>query len=290
MALGSLMKLTNKFWGSAALALLILAGLWYASYWLTNIQRSRDNQTNNGLSDIDFSTDRDNDGVADGYETRFYNTDPIKTDTDDDEVSDLDEILAGRDPTTVGEGAPDLLTGETAAPEANFTQQYLASLPPDWPRENILNQSKLEAFVEANKGNLLLEVKISPEVATDNVQEVATYLARISSTSNPALTPVTSNEIAAAFLAQVRQQDQTPIDTIITNLTNNLAQLKKINPPAGTTELHQKLLAATNALLINTERLRAVNDDFVGGLIGAKNIEELGTVFRDIAQDVQALK
>lgn len=46
----------------------------------------------------DYDPDSDGDGLSDGDEIRFYNTKPTRIDSDDDSVSDLQEILDGTDP------------------------------------------------------------------------------------------------------------------------------------------------------------------------------------------------
>ena len=50
------------------------------------------------------------------------------------------------------------------------------------------------------------------------------------------------------------------------------------------------MIAATTALQINSEGLLNIDQDFVGGLIAAKKIEELGGVFQEMATSVKELE
>ncbi len=51
-----------------------------------------------GLGTDPFDADTDDDGLSDGDEVNLYGTDPLDPDTDDDGLSDGDEIALGTDP------------------------------------------------------------------------------------------------------------------------------------------------------------------------------------------------
>ena len=237
--------------------------------------------------------DSDGDGVADLFETVYYKTDPNNPDTDGDGTSDLDEIVAGRDPTIAGpndESKP--ATGSRVTEAKTFTQRYLASLPDDVAKADILDQAKLEAFVEANKGALLPAITADMIVKTteEGKKAIAAYLDSISSAHNDSLKEITSADIEAAFRLQVNSQNKQPMSDLVTALTSNVTQLKALAAPAEVVETHTKLVAASQALRDNADLLSRVDQDFVGALIAAQNIEDLGTVFQQLAEQVKALE
>jgi len=235
--------------------------------------------------------DSDGDGVADLFETVYYKTDPNNSDTDGDGTSDLDEIVAGRDPTIAGpndESKP--ATGSQVTEAKTFTQRYLASLPDDVAKADILDQAKLEAFVEANKGALLPMVDTIQTTEEKGEKAVAAYLDSISSVHNDALKEITSADIEAAFRLYVNDQNKQPMTDIVAALTNNVTTLTAIAAPAEVVETHTKLVAASQALRDNADLLSRVDQDFVGALIAAQNIEDLGTVFQQLADEVKALE
>ncbi len=240
--------------------------------------------------------DTDGDGLPDIYEA-MYKTDPNQSDTDGDTVSDRAEITAGTDPTipgAAGDSTP--LTGERAlqghvAGVQTYTQQYLATLPTDAAREDILDQTRLEAFVATNRGELLPSLPPGTVQTTTDTggAAIATYLDTISSFHNKQLHQVTSESIEAAFNAQLQLKTE-PLNTIVDQLEQNINVLKTIPAPTEVADMHEKLIRATTALHTNTIALRDIDQDFVGGLIATKNIDELGVIFQEISRSIQELE
>ncbi len=238
--------------------------------------------------------DIDGDGLSATFES-FYNTDPNNSDTDGDGALDLEELQLGRDPTkpAVSEGSDKLgpITGSLVPDLGTYTQKYLASLPADIDRANILSKEQLEIFIEQERGELLPQIpdsslQINP--ATGKT-EVSAYLDSISPGHNKALRPVTNDDVETALTAQL-QLNIEPMKIVVEALEQNLGTLKALKIPAEVVDLHRTLLAATQALLSNVKLLRDIDNDFVGGLIASKNIDSLGAVFSDIALKVAALE
>lgn len=280
----------------AGITLLVLLGLWglySGGKWLIGgLDNTREKRQS--LSLAEAQKDTDGDGVADYYETTFYKSDPNKADTDGDGMSDLDEITSGRDPLVPApKDVIKPLTGaEVAGIQDSFTKKYLASLPEDVPREEILDQSRLEIFVENNRGELL--PVIPPETILTSpatgAEAVKAYLDVISASHNGQLKAVSSTDLEGGFRAQVSTGNQETLKEMVRALTDNLNILFKAQAPAEVAQLHIKLVAASTALRDNAAMLSNVNQDFVGALIAAKNIEDLGGVFQEIAQEVGALE
>jgi len=219
-------------------------------------------------------------------------------DTDGDGVSDLDEIERGTNPTVAGAGDDNVLpTGDEVGADGQvagaqtYTRRYLATLPADASREDILDQARLEAFVAVNKGELLPTLPDGTVKTTTDAgaAAIATYLDTISSTHNKQLHPITNEDIEAGFTAQL-QLNRDPLNTIVTQLEQNVKVLKTIPAPAETAVLHAKLIAATQALHANVVTVRDMDQDFVGGLIATQNIDDLGQVFQEIATSVKELE
>ena len=272
-----------------AAVVLVVFGIYWGGHKLLNIDRG---QTTPGgsLSLTDRTRDSDGDGMADLYETAFYNTDPNRVDTDGDGTSDRDEVVAGRDPLIPGPNdVSKPATGEQVAQIETYTEKYLASLPENVPREEILDQVRLEAFVEANKGPLLPPASIITSSA-EGKDVVKAYLDTVSSTHNKELGVVTSADIDAAFRLLINTQDKQPMQGIVNVLQKNVGILQKVTAPNEVSGLHEKMVAATSALQTNSEGLLNIDQDFVGGLIAAKKIEELGSVFQEMATSVMELE
>jgi hypothetical protein len=276
--------------GITAALLLILFGLYWGGKQL--LRRDRE-PLPVSLSEEERARDRDNDGIADLYEGRFYATNPTVADTDGDGTADLQEITNGRNPTVAGEN--DYVkppTGQQVATQDTYTQRYLAQLPAEVPREDILQQDRVRAFVDGQRGQLL------PPIAPDTLKSttksgktaISEYLDSISSTHNKALQAVSSADVEAAFRVLVNTSNPTPLQELVTKLEQNVVLLKAVPAPAEAAALHQKFVAASQALATNAKLLGTTNTDFVGALIGARNIEELGGVFQDIARQVKALE
>lgn len=239
-------------------------------------------------------TDTDGDGLPDSYEAQ-YQTDPARPDTDGDGVSDRDEIEQGTDPRIP---APNDVvkptTGEAVGQVAGvqtYTQQYLAALPADAAREDILDQTRLEAFIATNRHELLptLPPGAVQAAADEGKEAIQTYLDTISASHNKQLHQVTNDTLEAAFNAKL-QLNLEPLDTIVVQLEQNIKVLKTIPAPAEVADMHEKLIRATTALHSNSVALRDIDQDFVGGLIATKNIDDLGVVFQEIATSVKELE
>lgn len=276
--------------GVTTVIVLVIAGLYWGGQRLLKRDGSQTTAPAGSLSLADRTRDSDGDGMADLYETAFYNTDPNKADTDGDGMSDRDEVVAGRDPLIPGPNdASKPATGAQVTQVETFTQKYLASLPEDIPREQILDQVKIEAFVEANKGTLLPPVTITTTAAAGK-EAISTYLDSVSAAHNKELGIVTSADIEAAFRLLVNTQNRQPMEGIVNVLKKNVAILQKVAAPNEVAGLHEKMVAATSALLTNSEGLLNVDQDLVGSMIAAKKIEGLGTVFQEMANSVKELE
>lgn len=277
--------------GLTAVMLLALFGLYTGGRWLIG-GLDNNKEQRESLSLAKARQDTDGDGVADYYETTFYKTDPAKADTDGDGMDDLKEITSGRDPLVPAPNdASKPATGEqVAGVKDSYTKKYLASLPEDVAREDILNQVKLEEFVAANRGELLpvipRDIILTSEAA--GAEAVKTYLDNISAAHNNQLEAVSSTDLEGAFRVQVNTGSDELVRELARVLNNNLDVLFKVAAPVEVVPLHTKMIAATTALRDNAALLQRVNDDFAGALVGAKNIEELGGVFQEIARDVAA--
>jgi len=283
-------RLGVRFVGLTVMVLLLLLALFYGSRW--GWDKLRD-----GSSEVDqtaeLQRDSDGDGVADLYEIRYYNTDPQSPDTDGDGTSDLDEILTGRNPLTVS--VDDELkppTGRQVVEADTLTKQYLATLPTDVSRSDILNQAKLTAFVDVNKGPLLPAIDPASIVVGPGQGSVviSDYLDATSSLHDNGIVAVTSADLEAAFRLQVNSQNAAPMADLIESLDTNLSILQEMSVPAEVVDLHTRLVAASQALRDSAIMLQNIGDDFVGGLIGAQKLEELGAVFQGIAADILVLE
>lgn len=272
--------------------LLMLFGAWWGvkKYWFDPLsQRAAATPQSTG----DLEADRDGDGLSDLVEN-LYKTDPDKADTDNDTVSDGEEIRLGRNPLLaegVTAGVGDILLGSQVKDISTFTGKYLASLPEDTPREEVLSKEKLEAFVNVNKGELLPTlpaglIKTSKETGQ---AETRAYLDQVSPAQNAKLHIVSNEEIEKAWRAAYVNNQPEAINEVITKLLANARTLEAVAAPKNLVELHTKLIAASHALVNNAERLRDMNRDFVGGLIGAKNIEDLAPVFQEIEAEIDRL-
>lgn len=235
--------------------------------------------------------DTDGDELADTFEAD-YGTDPQNPDTDGDGISDLHEVAQGSNPLVAGtQDTASIPTGEEVPEVGLHTQRYLASLPEDVPREEILNRERLEAYINLNKGELLpvLPVGTVKTTAVAGKEVVEQYLHTISSSHNSSLHVITSDNIQQAFTQQLQLQPAA-MNTIVAQLQENLQLLKDAPAPAETASLHEKLIAASEALLSNTKQLQGIDNDFVGGLIASNNVQELGTVFAQITEEIRQLE
>lgn len=242
--------------------------------------------------------DADGDGLPDKYEAS-YRTDVNNSDTDGDGVSDLAEIRNGTDPSiagAVGESKPAtgedvVLSAGQVAGTSTFTQQYLATLPTDAAREDVLDKLKLEAFVNTHEGTLLPElaegtIKVTQETGKDAIER---YLNAVSASHNNDLEAVTNDDIEAALTSQL-QQDRAPLATLVVKLEHNIETLKNVPAPQEVSDVHKKLVGATQALGDSVAMLRDLDNDFVGAMIATKKIDELGGVFQEIGAQVTEME
>jgi len=235
--------------------------------------------------------DTDQDGLPDLFEN-IYRTDPSNPDSDGDGTSDLAELSAGRDPIIPG---PDDVstppTGTEILDTNTFTGKYLATLPADAAREDVLNQERLEAFVALNRGQLLPDLPEGTvkQTTDEGAEAVETYLSGISSAHNENIVNVSNDDIERGLAAQL-QLNPAQMDAVVSNLDRNASTLSSVATPAETLALHTKLIQASQALHTNVIALRQIDADFVAGLIASKNIDDLGPVFNDIAEQVTALE
>lgn len=260
---------------TTVIVLAVLFAAWWGvkKYWLTPPLDSAPASVETTAGE----QDSDGDGLPDLVEN-LYKTNPQKADTDGDLVSDGDEVTVGRDPLAV-EGA-------------TWTDKYLASLPDDTPRDQIMDQAQLTAFVAANKGQLLPTlpdglIKTSAEAGKATT---TAYLDAISPSQNEKLSAITPADIESAWKLSFQNNQPETMDSLVTKLHQNVDILQSVVAPKELLALHTKVVSAAHALTNNTELLRDTQADWVGGLIGAKNIDELGVVFQDLKAQVTQLR
>lgn len=284
--------------GLGAVVITALIGLSsWAIYW--GIAQWREQSSQNpsesrmadfGAVQSDAEVDSDSDGLPDKFEV-LYRTDSNSADSDGDGTTDLAEISSGRDPALPGPNDESRVpTGDQVINQNTYTARYLAQLPGDIERSQILDRERLASFVDANKGVLLPE--ISDEILTvseaSGKDAVQAYLDSISASHNNKLHVVSSDDIDRAFRALLNDPRQ--LETILVHLRANVDALKGTVAPREVTELHRSYVSASQALLDATHLLAGMRDDFVGGLIGAKKIEDLSPIFAQIAKEVQILE
>lgn len=234
--------------------------------------------------------DSDADGLPDIIEN-IYRTDPNNPDSDGDGTSDGDEVQQQRDPALAGPNDTINVQPESLDP-TSYTAQYFASLPEGVSQTDVANQENLTAFVEQHATPLpadlsTITITTSPNTGADAIQQ---YLETISPTHNEAVTAVSSADIEAARGDTDPQSGTEKLNTIIAQLQQNLTIFTETPVPAEATELHKKLIASTQALVENITLLKNTPQDFVGGLVGAKRIEELGPAFADIGTQIKNLE
>lgn len=281
-----------KVAGLTSIIIVLLVGLFTAGKYGLEKYQQEDTPSLAQQALLDTNrTDSDGDNLPDQFEP-IYRTDQNNPDSDGDGVSDFDEIQQGKDPAVAGtQDASRPVVGSQITNPNTVTEHYLASLPDDIPSTDILDRPRLEAFVNLNKGELLPPLPpefLRTSTATDK-PAIETYLNSISTIQNSQLRAVTNADIESAFRLQTQQQPQR-LTEISTQLQENVEILRAVEAPAEVQALHTHLLAASQSLADNVKRLQTTNTDFVNGLIGSKNIEELGPVFQDLANDVKTLE
>lgn len=239
------------------------------------------------------SIDTDNDNLPDNFET-IYKTDPANPDSDNDGTNDGEEIEQLRDPTVAAPNDalfPDSITNDLLTADT-FTNEYLNSLPKDADRSVVLSSEGISAFVTSHQDEFLPKAFAKTATSTNAAGKdaITEYLEAISATHNDKLSFVSSDDIQQAFQQSYGNKDARAIDDIMKKLETNYTTLKSITPPEEAVSLHGELLASSKSLLENVRLLQNVATDFVGALIGAKNIETLSTNFSSIAEQIAALE
>lgn len=173
-----------------------------------------------------------------------------------------------------------------------YTKKYIQSLPADSEKNEVLAPAKVEEFVNTNKEALLPElfagtVKTTSATGKDAIVK---YLDAIAPSHNPAIKPVTGEMISAALIKQQSGEDTQALVPVRASIESNLNLFKNVLAPKEAIELHTQLLQATLALMNNVTLLQNMQKDFVGGLVGQKNIADLNAVFTDVGTKIVALE
>ncbi len=173
-----------------------------------------------------------------------------------------------------------------------YTKTYIESLPKDIARDQVLEPKRLEEFVNTHKGTLLPDLpKEAVQTTTKSgKQAIQAYLDTISPVQNSGISTVTGDMITVALAKQESKEDLQALASIRASIENNLKIFQSVQAPKEAIALHTKLLQATTALLNNVKLLEEMRNDFVGGLIGQKNIADLNAVFTDIGTQFLALE
>jgi hypothetical protein len=286
------MNQTNRLGLFVVIISLVIVIATYAGYrvLLSYFQPEPFEQINSSTATETALQDTDQDGLPDEFE-ETYLTAFDNNDTDGDGTTDLAEIEAGRDPIKPGPGDEITLpTGDAVIDPTTYTGRYLATLPTNASRAQILQQDKIAAFLDFAGPPLLPDVLSSITTTKDSgVAAITAYLDAISASHNDALAMVTNEDIAAALASQLQGNTQA-MAQVQTLLEQNTSTLKAVAAPSEVQELHTKLVAASQSLLDNVVLLHNLDNDFIGGLLGSQNIDLLGPVFRDISAQVTALE
>lgn len=201
-------------------------------------------------------------------------------------------------PTPVGTVPPQLqqqISPYTESVEKSlgtYTKKYLATLPPEAARSQVLDQKTLEKFIEDNKGPLLPQlpegtIKTSTSSGKSAIQN---YLDSISPTHNTKIQTVTGDMITTALEKQMSEEDVQALGPIRASVEKNFETFRSVTVPKETLGLHTKLLQVTKSMIDNIALLQSMQQDFIGGLIGHKKITELDSVFNDISNQILALE
>lgn len=273
--------------------LLVIYGIyWGASRLISSLQPEPAATPTPSPTELTI-TDFDQDGLSDLVEN-VYQTNARAADTDGDGTQDGAEVAAGRDPVKKGpdDALADVPLAKQVIDTSTYTGQYLASLPADLNRNDILDKVRLEAFIATHRDKLLPDIPVGTiKVSSATGKEAITkYLDQISSSTNLAIKPVSSSDIDAAFRAAYQDPKSPTLEEIGEVVAANYAALAAVEAPKEVVALHTKLVAATQALLNNIKLLQTMPTDFVGGLIGAKNVEDLAPVFQDISKQIEKLE
>lgn len=190
-------------------------------------------------------------------------------------------------PTPIPTLAPDTSFGSLPSPQVlsqtgPWTQKYLAASPaPD-----------IENFVNANKGQLLPTLSDGTVKTKAETSEAShkKYAEEVSHDTNPALHAIIKADIESAWRLSFQNSQPQVINDVIQKLLENVKILEAVIAPQDQEALHTKIVSASHALVNNAELLRDTKSDWVGALIGAKNIDELQPVLTEIETEVATLK
>lgn len=276
-----------------AAVLLVIYGLyWGATRLLKNDQQAQP-AAGQASAILEPISDKDADGLSDLVEN-LYKTKADVADTDSDGTKDGQEVAEGRNPVLAGpnDKLPQVPLASEVLNTSTYTGKYLSTLPADLDQAQILDKTRVEAFVEENRGELLPALPAGTIQASSAAgkEAVQSYLNAISASKNPNLKLLASSQIEEAFRAASADPANSSLRDIKKTLEQNLAELKRVEVPSEVVALHEKLVVATTALISNVALLENMSKDFIGGVIGAKNIELLGTEFNDIAKQIAALE
>lgn len=190
------------------------------------------------------------------------------------------------------ENSGDIALKNISLKPGKFTKEYMDTLPADVSEENILDKQRLEAFIAQNSEPLLPSVDPDSLKTTNKADQHTTekYLRDISSLHNPGITDITSSQIEEAFYLYSHNNKQEKLLEIMSALKSNIASLEEVETPVNIIPTHVKLISATQALLNNVTTLAKMEEDFVGSLMAAKNIEKVGEVFEELTNEIEALR
>lgn len=175
---------------------------------------------------------------------------------------------------------------------SGYTKKYVDSLPTDITKEQVLDQKKIEEFVDANRQPLLpaLAAGTLKTTTTSGKAAIQKYLDSISPTQNKDIAIVTGDMITKALEKQQSSEELEAMVPIRASVEKNLGIFTNIKAPKEAQDLHTKLLQATTSLLNNIMLLQNMRNDLVGGLIGQKNLADLNGVFTDIGNQILSLE
>ncbi len=280
-----------------AIVVLAIFGIYWGIKSLVTSKESSSNQVITASltpSPAPILDDTDKDGLPDIAEN-VYKSSTLLPDTDGDGTNDGDEVLQKRNPTVAGpdDRLPTDDTGNVKLPSGNtFTDKYIAQLPPDADQSYVLQKERLEAFVVEQQAIIAKEA--TPVEVTINSssgkEAVRLYLEAISSAHNDKILAVSSADIEAAFRLHYVNNQSSELERVIKTLEGNLTALQAATTPQETADLHKRLISASQSLLDSTLLLKTMSTDFMGGLIGAKTIEDLGDTFNQISSEITALE
>ncbi|MBI1834163.1 MAG: hypothetical protein HYR90_05060 [Candidatus Andersenbacteria bacterium] len=154
--------------------------------------------------------------------------------------------------------------------------------------EGLSQEEEVAAYVEEERKNLLpSDFAIPPLDAT--ATEVTAYQQSISPTANPAITAVTSPAIADAFRKYFQNPTTSALDRINQDLETTIAELNRIAVPESLRPWHTEYIHLHALLLENIQLLKTMPEDPIGGLVAARNIQELGDRFNQLAKALNTL-